>query len=120
MFFSKSEISKFNAKEFEYNENYNSKISDETQKRNPSVILDNEEYSLADILKRPKNLWDKNYFSYGLALNYLTPIGSVNLAYGLPLKRCPTKDSSSCIPRGKKTKHWYLDGELHFNIGATF
>lgn len=120
VFFSKKEISNFNEKEIKYNEKYNSTIINEEQKRTPSKIIDNESYSFIDIIKRPKNLVDKNYFSYGLAFNYLTPIGSINISYGIPWKRCASNRSTNCIKRGKQTKHWYTDGELHFNIGAVF
>jgi outer membrane protein insertion porin family len=81
------------------------------------VIRDNHPYYFDEFLKSPHIFWDRNYYSYGTALNYLTPLGSVNLSYGLPWKRCVGDD---CIERGAKGKSFLLEGQFHLNIGTTF
>jgi outer membrane protein assembly factor BamA len=110
VFFSSKEVRDFDEKETVLNAG---------QTTTPARIEDNVPYQFEDILTRPEYIWTKNYAAYGLALNYLTPLGSINLSYGLPWKRC-ADDSQSCIERGKQEKFWLLNGVAHFNIGATF
>lgn len=83
-------------------------------------IVDNQPYDFLDLLRDPKVIWEKNYQSYGLSLNYLTPLGSVNLAYGLPWDRCPDHKKNCRVARGKTSSSWYANGEFHINVGAVF
>jgi outer membrane protein assembly complex protein YaeT len=85
-----------------------------------SKLVDNAPYEFTDILSHPEYLWTKNYTSWGLALNYLTPIGSVNLAYGLPWNRCVGPGGTCVIPRGKRSDYHFMSGQFHINVGATF
>ncbi len=83
-------------------------------------IVDNQPYDFLDLVRDPKVLWTKNYQSYGLSLNYLTPLGSVNLAYGLPWDRCADGGRNCRQARGKTGSAWYANGEFHINVGAVF
>lgn len=87
-------------------------------------IEDNNGYSLDDLRSNPRRLWTDHYSSYGASVNFLTAIGSVNLAYGLPLHEPVSvaceQDESKCYPRGKQTGYWFLRGEFHLNVGARF
>lgn len=83
-------------------------------------ITDNTDYSYSELLTSPQILWYKNYVSYGLAANYLTPVGSINLAYGLPWKRCADPENKCEYERGKHNDKWFLNGQVHINVGATF
>ena len=89
-----------------------------------SVLYDNFSYELRDIISKPRTLFDRHYFAYGLALNYLSPIGLVNIAYGYPLRQPTTAycDQSRyhCFDRRAKDPEWYKRGRLHFNVGAKF
>jgi outer membrane protein assembly complex protein YaeT len=85
-----------------------------------SFLIDNEPYTLGSLVRNPHYLWHKNYVSHGIALSYLTPIGSVNLAYGLPLKRCASSATSCSEPRGRYGNTYLTSGETHLSIGATF
>jgi len=87
--------------------------------RAPATILDNEPYDFSHLLQDPTIIWTRNYTSYGLSLNYLTPLGSFNLSYGIPFKRCPTPDSICDVPRGKSGPP-LTSGVFHVNVGATF
>ena len=87
---------------------------------NTSYIRDNDPFDYREVLNRPDYLWKKQYASYGMSLNYLTPVGSVNLAYGLPWKRCALASGDCEVRKGKLEKHWILNGEFHINVGATF
>ncbi|MEY4631312.1 MAG: hypothetical protein RIQ81_1432 [Pseudomonadota bacterium] len=87
-------------------------------------VEDNNGYSLDDLKKEPGLLWTRHYSSYGTAINFLTAIGSVNLAYGLPMRE-PTSSACSsgegdCYPRGKQEGYWLTRGEFHLNVGARF
>ena len=87
-------------------------------------IEDNNGYSITDLERRPRRLWSDHYSSYGTSLNFLTAIGSVNLAYGLPLHEPQTDacegNDSLCYPRGKQSGFWLARGEFHLNVGARF
>ena len=89
-----------------------------------AVLYDNFSYRLQDLLTRPDYLFTKNYSSYGLALNYLSPIGLVNVAYGIPLSQPQSKDCNKslyhCSNRGAEHREWYRQGQFHFNVGAKF
>jgi outer membrane protein assembly complex protein YaeT len=88
------------------------------------TVEDNNGYSLDDLKKQPGVIWSKHYASYGTAINFLTAIGSVNIAYGLPLREPKTSDCQSgttdCYSRGKQEGHWLTRGEFHLNVGARF
>lgn len=87
-------------------------------------IEDNNGYSLTDLQDDPSRLWSDHYSSYGASINFLTAIGSVNLAYGLPLHEPRTDacdaDEAVCYPRGKQSGYWFMRGEFHLNVGARF
>jgi outer membrane protein assembly factor BamA len=88
----------------------------ETQNRSglgaTSTITGNTSYSFSDLITNPEYIWKKNYISYGAALNYLTPLGAVNFAWGIPWKR--TIKGGDQTPRGRRY------GDIHLNIGTTF
>ncbi len=85
-----------------------------------ATLVDNAPYEFLDLLSNPDYLWTRNYTSWGLALNYLTPIGSLNLAYGLPWNRCAGRFGTCVKARGKKSDWQILTGQFHINVGATF
>ena len=68
-----------------------------------SSIEDNIGYDVSDVLSDPEVVWLKNYTSTGTALNFLTPIGAINLAYGVPWHEPKTAkckaDKDFCYPR---------------------
>ncbi len=86
----------------------------------PAEMLENAPYGFQDLVAHPNLIWDKNYVSYGLAFNYLTPLGSFNLSYGLPWKRCATATNKCADPRGNLIEHGILGGVFHINVGANF
>ena len=72
----------------------------------------------------PKIIWERNFTSAGTAINFLTPIGSINLAYGIPWhepksEKCK-KDSAFCFPSSDQKAPLWKRGEFHFNVGAKF
>lgn len=83
-------------------------------------LLDNYEFSFEEIIEQPSIIWNKQYTSYGLALSYLTPLGSLNFSYGLPLKRCPTVDGKCQKERGGNAKDGALAGVFYLDVGADF
>ena len=96
----------------------------EKNKRPRSLLFDNFAYELVDIFTQPSILFDSHYYSHGVALNYLSPIGMVNVAFGLPLRQ-PISASCdvlphNCFDRSSKEEQWYKRGKLHFNVGAKF
>jgi outer membrane protein assembly complex protein YaeT len=87
-------------------------------------IEDNNGYELGDVAADPKIIWDKNYSSAGTAINFLTPIGAINLAYGIPWhepksSQC-TKEATKCYPRSDASQPLWKRGEVHLNVGAKF
>src|SRR5690606_11795229 len=54
------------------------------------TIENNIEYNYSELKDSPRQLWDRHYFSYGASVNFLTAIGSINLAYGLPWREPKT------------------------------
>jgi len=87
-------------------------------------VEDNIGYDYEDLLTNPGFLYSRHYLSYGTALNFLTAVGSINLAYGLPLRepkteKCKQSDEF-CFPRGKSSGFWLLRGEVHLNVSAKF
>lgn len=93
-------------------------IIDSTLPEVGATLYDNEPYRLDELIFNPKLLWERNYVSYGLALNYLSPLGSINLSYGFPLKRCITKED--CIPRGNDSYKQLTGGQIHVSVGTNF
>lgn len=86
----------------------------------PAQMVDNVPYRFEQILSHPEYLWQRNYVSYGMAVNYLTPLGSFNLSYGLPWKRCATPNNRCTIERGQAVTYGVLGGVFHINVGANF
>lgn len=87
-------------------------------------VQENYSYEYSDLLTKPGYIWSRHYFSYGAALGWLTPLGSLNIAYGLPWREprddeC-SSDTDRCTPRAKQGGHWLTRGELHLNVGARF
>lgn len=88
-------------------------------------VEDNVAYDYSELLTRPGYLWNRHYWSYGAAFGLLTPLGSLNLAYGLPWREPKSElcrqDQSRCAQRASSAdKHWLLRGEVHINVGARF
>lgn len=87
-------------------------------------VEDNIGYDYAELLSKPGYLWSYHYWSYGLAFSLLTPVGAINIAYGLPWREPKTeicaKDSTRCYPRAKQSDFWLTRGELQINVGAHF
>ncbi len=126
-FFSRHEIERFKRAEAKNNAQERGKGAvneaegkvDGRSSRQETEISDNADYNFEELAKNPDYIWTKNYTAYGFALNYLTPLGSINLAYGLPWKRCVSA-AGPCYERGKHEKYWILDGVIHINVGANF
>ena len=99
-------------------------VASEKSQRPRSVLYDNFAYEMQDIIRKPRTLLDKHYLASGLALNYLSPIGLVNFAYGYPLRQPKTAYCNAgrhhCFDRRAKDPEWYKRGRLHFNVGAKF
>jgi hypothetical protein len=85
---------------------------------------DNFPYRFYHLATKPKMIWDKHFFAYGLAYNRLTPIGSINFAYGLPWREPKTPacraDRDRCNFRADQEGPWIARGEFHINVGAQF
>lgn len=84
------------------------------------IFADNEPYRFEDIFTHPQYLWTKNYVSYGLAGNYLTPLGSVNLSFGWPWRRCLNNEETCPYPRGNSNYRKLTGAVVSLNIGANF
>lgn len=87
-------------------------------------IEDNIGYEIGDVAEDPSIIWERNFTSAGSALNFLTPIGSINLAYGIPWHEPKTEkcrqDQTYCFPRSDQRVPLWKRGEFHFNVGAKF
>lgn len=103
-FFSEHEISRFN-------EEIRAICSD-----NCMVIQENYPANLADIASDPRRIFTRNYSSYGLSLSWLSPIGVINLYYGLPMQN----QIDGGLIRRKTANTIYGQGILNFNVGAEF
>ena len=92
--------------------------------RHRSELYDNFYYNTSELLTRPKYLITRHYVSQGIGLNYLSPIGLVNVAWGFPISqpRGANCDQSTwhCRDRRIDTDEWYRRGRFHFNVGARF
>jgi outer membrane protein assembly complex protein YaeT len=87
-------------------------------------IEDNIGYEIEDVAAEPEIIWLRNFTSAGTAVNFLTPIGSINLAYGIPWHepvspKCKN-DKAFCFPRSDQKLPLWKRGEFHFNVGARF
>jgi outer membrane protein assembly complex protein YaeT len=88
------------------------------------TLEENVGYEYSELMQNPDYIWDRHYISYGTAFNILTPIGSLNLAYGLPLRqpassRC--SEDSICYDHGVNDEsYWLFRGNFHFSVGAKF
>jgi outer membrane protein assembly factor BamA len=95
-----------------------------TCRRLRNRLDDNFGYSYGHLLRNPTIIWTKHYFSYGWAFNLLTPIGSINFAYGLPWREPKTDacraNREECHSRVNTKGHWLTRGEFHVNVGAQF
>ena len=92
--------------------------------RHHSELYDNFNYDLSDLLTKPQFLVTKHYISQGVGINYLSPIGLVNVAWGFPLSQ-PWEDGCResvwhCRDRRIAKEQWYQRGRFHFNVGARF
>jgi outer membrane protein insertion porin family len=87
-------------------------------------IEDNNSYELKEVAKDPRIIWEQNYSSVGTSISFLTPIGSINLAYGVPWHEPKSdeckKDKSKCYPRSDPSVPLWRRGEYHLNVGAKF
>lgn len=83
-------------------------------------LVDNRPYDFASLVTRPSTLWRKSYVGTGIAVNYLTPLGSFNLSYGIPVRHCATENDRCSLDRGKRTGNKLLNGVWHVNVGASF
>lgn len=110
------------AEEQEYRDFLANQARDDARQR--SELYDNIDYKLSDLLTKPQYLLTKHYISHGVGLNYLSPIGLVNVAWGFPVSQPYTEDCKQsawhCRDRGADRKRWYQKGRFHFNVGARF
>lgn len=96
---------------------FNSRFADSPDSE--ASLEDNFDYDFFEYLQRPQTIWEQNYISYGLALNYITPFGTVNASYGFPLSRCPS--GKQCYEsRGNQNYRTWWGGQVHFNVGTNF
>ncbi len=84
------------------------------------IFADNEPYRFEEIFTHPSYMWTKNYVSYGVAGNYLTPLGSVNLSFGWPWRRCLNNQENCLYPRGTSNYRNLQGAVVSLNIGANF
>ena len=92
--------------------------------RHRSELYDNFNYELTELLTKPQYLVTKHYISQGVGINYLSPIGLVNVAWGFPLSQPWMDDCQQsawhCRDRRVDKERWYQRGRFHFNVGARF
>jgi outer membrane protein assembly factor BamA len=86
----------------------------------PPELHDNEPYQLDDLIRHPQYLWTKNYLSYGIAGNLLTPLGSANISVGWPWRRCLNNAEDCTHPRGNSNYRQLRGAVIGINVGATF
>lgn len=85
-----------------------------------ATFADNEPYAFERIFTTPNYIWTKNYLSYGVAGNYLTPLGSVNVSFGWPWRRCLNYRTTCDYPRGNSNYRNLRGAVVSLNIGANF
>ena len=95
-------------------DDFHNKIEDKETR-----ILDNVYYDLSDIVSHPEYLWTKNYKSIGLSVGFITPLGSINFAYGMPLAINIPKYAEN-VDRADKDSNFIMRGRFHINIGSSF
>jgi outer membrane protein assembly complex protein YaeT len=86
----------------------------------PPELYDNEPYQLDDLIRHPQYLWTKNYLSYGISGNMLTPLGSANISVGWPWRRCLNNAEDCPYPRGNSNYRQLRGAVIGINVGATF
>ena len=110
------------AEEQEYRDFLAAQERDNARQR--SELYDNFNYELSDLLTKPQFLVAKHYISHGVGINYLSPIGLVNVAWGFPLSQPWVEDCEQsvwhCRDRRIDKERWYQRGRFHFNVGARF
>lgn len=109
LFFSPSEIADFNRLET------NEAAADGREK---SVIKENAYYGWKEILTDPVRVWKRSYSSIGTGASYLTPLGTLNFAYGIPWRDCSVK--GECVVTDLSSTKWLMSGRFHLNISTTF
>ncbi|MFK7871555.1 MAG: outer membrane protein assembly factor [Oligoflexales bacterium] len=83
---------------------------------------DNVNYSFSELLWKPGYLLSRHYLSYGVAVNFLSPLGAVNLGYAWPWKEPQTKrciEEGICFSRAKECD-WYCRGQFELTVGSQF
>lgn len=80
------------------------------------AVEENVYNGLEKILEDPSLIVKNNYSSYGLSLAWLSPIGVINIYYGLPLK----DRVGNGVRRTKSTNNIYGKGIFNFNVGSDF
>ena len=93
--------------------------SNQNPPNQPDRLDENAYYDFIDLAQKPAILYTKNYVSFGLALNWLTPLGSVDFSYGIPYKRC-LPGFTACYQRGLTGANTLQSGVGHVSIGADF
>ena len=118
VFFSKSEIDKFRSL-------YDFSAEQDPSQETKPAIEDNIGYDFDELVTNPQFFYTRHYVSTGIAVNYLTALGSINLAYGIPIyepksPRCEQFPDRYCFKRGSESEIWLLRGQVHINVGASF
>ena len=89
--------------------------------QNGSVLGGNQRTGWHEMIQSPESIWKDQYVSYGLALSAITPLGSLNLAYGIPVK---APDDVDCRSDGsncpEKDMNLLMRGRFHLNFGVLF
>lgn len=116
-FFDSSNVSLSESEEREMNFEIDAQ---RTATNNMTAVEDNAPFDFIDIFENPSVLLDNNYSAYGLSLNVLTPLGSMNASYGWPLAPCLNMKKTCAYPRAGNNYSSLTGGVFHINIGATF
>ena len=94
----------------------------------PSALVNNIYYDFSDLLQRPEYIFTKNFVSFGLALKFLTAVGSIDISYGIPLEHLKTEDCDYSISGiddlqsicTRKKSSSIFNGNLNISVGADF
>ncbi len=91
-------------------------------KPNGETLANNVDYSLVDFLSNPLDVTNHLYFSYGMSLGALTPLGSLNVAFGIPHSepRAENCKTTNCITKADHSQGIFDRGRFSFNFGVTF
>lgn len=87
------------------------------------TIEDNINYEFKELLYKPGYFISRHYLSYGLALNWLTPIGPINTSLSWPLREPPSPRCSEegiCFSRVRAASNWYNRYQFDLSVGAAF